>query len=87
MRRLIDGLEVPRVDIYGSHTGDRIASEFATAFPDRVRRVVLDGIVAREPLTGAVLQAEEMYPREHFPMRFAVLSYSASPNVFPGAQV
>jgi pimeloyl-ACP methyl ester carboxylesterase len=44
MRRLLDALELPRVDVYGSHTGARIACEFAAAFPDRVRRVVLDGI-------------------------------------------
>jgi pimeloyl-ACP methyl ester carboxylesterase len=45
MRRMIDALEIPRVDVYGSHTGARIACEFAAAFPDRVRRVVLDGII------------------------------------------
>lgn len=44
MRRLIDALELPRVDIYGGHTGARIACEFAAANPNRVRRVVLDGI-------------------------------------------
>ena len=44
MRRLLDALELPRVDVYGSHTGARIACEFAAAYPDRVRRVVLDGI-------------------------------------------
>lgn len=44
MRRLIDALELPQVDVYGSHTGARIACEFAAAFPDRVRRVILDGI-------------------------------------------
>jgi pimeloyl-ACP methyl ester carboxylesterase len=44
-RRLIDALGFERVDVYGSHTGARIACEFAAAFPDRVRRVVLDGIV------------------------------------------
>ena len=44
MRRLLDALELPRADVYGSHTGARIACELAAAFPDRVRRVVLDGI-------------------------------------------
>ena len=45
MRRLIDELALDRVDLYGSHTGARIACEFAAACPDRVRRVVLDGII------------------------------------------
>jgi pimeloyl-ACP methyl ester carboxylesterase len=44
MHRLIDALELPRVDLYGGHTGARIACEFAAAYPQRVRRVVLDGI-------------------------------------------
>lgn len=45
MRRMIDRLALDRVDLYGSHTGARIACEFAAAFPDRVRRIVLDGII------------------------------------------
>ena len=48
MRRLIDKLALDRVDLYGSHTGARIACEFAAAYPDRVRRVVLDGIIEYE---------------------------------------
>lgn len=45
VRRLADALGFERIDVYGSHTGARIACEVAAAFPDRVRRVVLDGIV------------------------------------------
>jgi len=44
MVRLADALEIDRFDIYGAHTGARIACEFAARFPDRTRRVVLDGI-------------------------------------------
>jgi pimeloyl-ACP methyl ester carboxylesterase len=44
-RRLVDALGFERIDVYGSHTGARIACEFAAAFPERTRRVVLDGIV------------------------------------------
>lgn len=43
-RRLCDALGLGTVDVYGTHTGARIACELAAAFPDRVRRVVLDGI-------------------------------------------
>ena len=44
VRRLIDAMELPRIDIYGAHTGARIACEFAAAYPDRVDHLVLDGI-------------------------------------------
>jgi pimeloyl-ACP methyl ester carboxylesterase len=45
MLRLIDALGVDRVDVYGAHTGARIACEFAAAYPARVGRVILDGII------------------------------------------
>jgi pimeloyl-ACP methyl ester carboxylesterase len=44
MNRLCDELGFDQVDVYGTHTGARIACEFAAAWPDKVRRVVLDGI-------------------------------------------
>ena len=43
--RLIDALGFRRVDLYGAHTGARIACEFAAAYPERVGRVILDGII------------------------------------------
>lgn len=45
MRRMLDALGITQVDVYGSHTGARIACELAAAHPDRVRRVILDGII------------------------------------------
>jgi pimeloyl-ACP methyl ester carboxylesterase len=42
--RVMDALGVERVDLYGSHTGAHIAVEMAIARPDRIRRVILDGI-------------------------------------------
>lgn len=42
--RAMDALSVDRIDLYGSHTGAHIAVEMAIAAPERVRRVVLDGI-------------------------------------------
>lgn len=44
MDRLCTELGLAAVDVYGTHTGARIACEMAAALPDRVRRVVLDGI-------------------------------------------
>lgn len=57
MRRMIDALALDRVDLYGSHTGARIACEFAAAHPDRVRRVVLDGIIEYDDdMRNAILE-------------------------------
>ena len=40
-RRLADALGYDKVDVYGGHTGARIACEFAAAHPQRVGRVIL----------------------------------------------
>lgn len=40
----LDGLGIERFDLYGSHTGANMAVEMAIARPDRVNRMVLDGI-------------------------------------------
>ncbi|MFM5931217.1 MAG: alpha/beta fold hydrolase [Novosphingobium sp.] len=44
MHRLCGSLGHERVNIYGTHTGARIACEFAAAFPETTGRVILDGI-------------------------------------------
>ncbi len=49
VRRVLDALGIERADIYGSHTGCRTAAEFAILHPDRVNRVVFDGIIEYEP--------------------------------------
>ena len=43
--RLSDALGLERIDIYGSHTGARIACEVAAAHPDRVGKAIFDGII------------------------------------------
>jgi pimeloyl-ACP methyl ester carboxylesterase len=40
----LDTMGLATVDVYGSHTGASIAAELAILAPDRVRRVVLDGV-------------------------------------------
>jgi len=42
--RAMDAFGLREVDLYGSHTGAHIATEVALAAPQRVRRLVLDGI-------------------------------------------
>jgi pimeloyl-ACP methyl ester carboxylesterase len=44
MARMLDALGIAQVDMYGTHTGARIACEFAAAHPARCRRLILDGI-------------------------------------------
>ena len=57
MLRMMDELALDRVDMYGSHTGARIACEFAAAYPDRARRIVLDGIIEYEDdMRNAILE-------------------------------
>jgi pimeloyl-ACP methyl ester carboxylesterase len=45
MLRTLDALGLETVDVYGFHTGAHIAVEMALAAPQRVRRVVLDGLL------------------------------------------
>ena len=42
--RLLDVLGIERAVIYGAHTGARIACEAGVLHPDRVTRVIVDGI-------------------------------------------
>ncbi|MFM0116882.1 alpha/beta hydrolase [Paraburkholderia nemoris] len=47
--RALDALGIEQFDLYGSHTGANIACEIARHRPDRVRRLVLDGISLYTP--------------------------------------
>lgn len=42
--RVMDALGLETCDVFGSHTGAHIACELAIQHPDRVRRLVFDGI-------------------------------------------
>jgi pimeloyl-ACP methyl ester carboxylesterase len=61
----LDTLGLERFDLYGSHTGASIAMEIAIAHPDRVRRLVIDGM----GLYSGDLQSEvlDRYAREIAP--------------------
>jgi pimeloyl-ACP methyl ester carboxylesterase len=45
----IEAIGLARFDVYGSHTGANLALELALRWPDRVRRVILDGIAMYSP--------------------------------------
>jgi pimeloyl-ACP methyl ester carboxylesterase len=58
----LDSLAVGQVDLYGSHTGAAIAAELAILVPDRIRRVVLDGIQLLTPEARAEIMARYAFP-------------------------
>lgn len=45
----LDAMGLERVDLYGAHTGARIATEIALTRPERARRVILDGFGVYTP--------------------------------------
>jgi pimeloyl-ACP methyl ester carboxylesterase len=65
--RTLDALGLERVDYYGSHTGAHIGCELALRWPERVRRMVFDGITLFPPALRAELlerYAPPMQPDE-----------------------
>ncbi len=42
--RQLDALGIDEIDVYGTHTGGSIGMDLAIQQPDRVRRVVIDGV-------------------------------------------
>jgi pimeloyl-ACP methyl ester carboxylesterase len=53
----LDGLGVERFDVYGFHAGASAALEAAIAWPDRVRRLVLDSLSLYDPAERAAMEA------------------------------
>lgn len=66
--RLLDAMGLDRVDLYGTHTGARVACEVAAAHPDRVGRLIFDGIADYPDETRDLLlrdYAPEMVPDDY----------------------
>ena len=51
--RILDALGLDRVDLYGSHTGANVGMEVAIAHPDRVRKLIFDGVALFDPALAA----------------------------------
>jgi pimeloyl-ACP methyl ester carboxylesterase len=51
--RIWDKLGLDKVDVYGGHTGANIGMEIAIAHPDRVRKLVFDGVALFDPALAA----------------------------------
>ena len=62
MIRFLDVMQIDRIDLYGSHTGGAIAAELAIRAPDRIGRVVIDGIMVLTPEKRAEMLAHYALP-------------------------
>lgn len=51
--RILDALGLEKVDVYGSHTGANVGMEIAIAHPDRVGKLVFDGVALFDPELAA----------------------------------
>jgi pimeloyl-ACP methyl ester carboxylesterase len=60
--RALDALRIERADLYGFHTGAHVAIEMALAHPDRVGRLVLDGLLWLEDAERDAFLAEYAPP-------------------------
>lgn len=66
--RALDALGIERFDLYGTHTGARTACELAILAPDRIGRVIFDGIGEYDAAMQALLldqYAPEMTPDDY----------------------
>jgi pimeloyl-ACP methyl ester carboxylesterase len=66
--RIWDALGLDKVDVYGSHTGANIGIEIVIAHPDRVRKLVFDGVALFDPVLAADMLANyapELTPQEN----------------------
>ncbi|MET0249854.1 MAG: alpha/beta hydrolase [Sphingobium sp.] len=65
LMRLLDRMGIKQADLYGAHTGARIACEAAALHPDRFANVIFDGIGDYAPDLRALLL--ERYAPEQTP--------------------
>jgi len=66
--RVLDMLGLDKIDVYGSHTGANVGAELAIAHPDRVHRMVFDGVALFDrDLAHDMLEnyAPKIRPDEH----------------------
>ena len=58
----MEALGITRADLYGYHTGAAICTELAIAHPDRVGRIIMDGLSVFQPD-----EAQALLARDHAP--------------------
>lgn len=64
MLQLLDALEIPQAHVYGTHTGACIGSELALLAPDRVGRLIQDGVAIFTRAEREELLARYAHPFE-----------------------
>jgi pimeloyl-ACP methyl ester carboxylesterase len=62
MVRFLDAMQLDHVDLYGSHTGGAIAAELAIRVPDRIGRLVLEGVQVLTPEERAEMLERYAHP-------------------------
>lgn len=60
--RVIDALGLGQVDLYGYHTGAAICTELSGTRPDRIRRILMDGVSVFDPNASADLLKNDHAP-------------------------
>jgi pimeloyl-ACP methyl ester carboxylesterase len=68
--RLLDALDIERVEVFGFHTGNKIGAALAAHHPDRVGRLVLMGmthslVVSRKERDAAIMHVIERHMAVH----------------------
>lgn len=66
--RVMDALQIDKIDYYGTHTGAMIGLQLGIAHPDRVSHLVLDGLMVIDEADRPDLLANyapEMKPDDH----------------------
>lgn len=61
--RILDALGIAKVDFYGSHTGAMIGVELARSHPDRVGKLILDGVMLLDAADRARMLARYAPPK------------------------
>ncbi|MBB5686251.1 alpha/beta fold hydrolase [Sphingobium boeckii] len=58
----LDALGIEQIDVYGSHTGAKVAAEFAILAPDRVRSLIFDGVQVLSDERRSEMMARYAHP-------------------------
>ena len=90
---VLDHLGVARADVLGHHTGSMVATEVALQFPDRVRRLIINGPLpmseerrassleyVRDYEIGLVYQADGSHLQRAFDIRYRAYGPGADPK-------
>ena len=81
--RTLDALKIDKIDYYGAHTGAHVGTELALRHPDRVRRIIFDGVTVRTPEIRAWLLAKKVPDDQGSQLMWAWLFIRDMSQFFP----